>query len=135
MAGAIAVDPLAAAEISAAAVEWGGNFRQEFYCTRSRDWVTRSSSCAMRCLVAERGGEVVLQCQRALRRLFQGVAGVSEVIEAGQSLPPFDFHCPLMSLPGVFATSLDSIPSPGGYLKAEPTLIDEWGSGLAIARG
>jgi hypothetical protein len=31
-------------------------------------------------------------------------------------LPPFDFHCPIMSLPLLFRTTLETIPAPASYL-------------------
>lgn len=61
-------------------------------------------------LVAARGARVVLAVQPALVRLLQGTPGVDEVIPAGGKLPSFDLYCPLLSLPGLLATSLETIP-------------------------
>ncbi len=61
-------------------------------------------------LVAARGGRVVLEVQPALRRLLSRVPGVSECIAVGQPLPDFECHCPLMSLPLAFSTTLETIP-------------------------
>ena len=66
-------------------------------------------------LVAARGGRVILECPASLRRLFAGVEGVSEVAEAGAT-NAYDFHAPLLSLPGVFGTTLDSIPDAAPYV-------------------
>ena len=62
-------------------------------------------------LVAQRGGQVILEVQPALKRLLQNVPGVTECIGKGDPLPEFSCHCPLMSLPFVFATTLETIPS------------------------
>jgi hypothetical protein len=40
-------------------------------------------------------------------------------VAAGDPLPPFDLHCPLMSLPLAFGTSLETIPARDRYT---PTL-------------
>src|SRR5206468_5737480 len=61
-------------------------------------------------LVAERGAEVILEVQPALFRLLQGTPGVDELVAVGGTLPAFDLYCPLLSLPGLFATSLETIP-------------------------
>jgi Flp pilus assembly protein TadD len=63
-------------------------------------------------LVAERGGRVVLEVQRSLHRLLDGIPGVWRCVARGDSLPPFDTYAPLMSLPYLFGTRLDSVPLP-----------------------
>ncbi len=50
-------------------------------------------------VLAGRGVTVVAEVQPELQALIAGVPGVSKVITRGQSLPDYDFHCPLMSLP------------------------------------
>ena len=61
-------------------------------------------------MVASRGARVLLVVQAALHRLVTNYPGVSECISVGRKLPDIDFHCPLMSLPRVFGTTLASIP-------------------------
>jgi tetratricopeptide (TPR) repeat protein len=75
--------------------------------------------------VAERGGRVVLEVPASLVRLARTVAGVSEVVAAGDPLPSFDCHCPLLSLPRVFKTNLATIPNTVPYLSApaEPSAV------------
>ncbi|MDO6387396.1 tetratricopeptide repeat protein [Uliginosibacterium sp. 31-12] len=67
-------------------------------------------------LVAARGARVLLEVRKGLRSLLESVAGVAEVIDAGDSLPIFDCHCPLMTLPLAFGTCLESIPTEVPYL-------------------
>ena len=51
-------------------------------------------------LVAAMGARVILEVQPALVKLLGNVPGVTEVISGQHSArPPFDAHCPLMSLP------------------------------------
>jgi len=77
-------------------------------------------------LVAERGGRVVLQVQPSLIGLLRALPGVAQVVAHGETPPPFDRHCPLMSLPLAFGTTLDSIPAAPAYLHADPARIAQW---------
>ncbi len=69
-------------------------------------------------LVAARGGRVVVLCPRPLARLLATAAGVDAVAVAGEPLPAFDLHHPLMDLPITFGTVLDTIPVAVPYLRA-----------------
>jgi len=84
-------------------------------------------------MVAQKGGRVILECQRDLKRLLSQLPGVDEIMTTSESLPPFDLHCPLMSLPSVFKTELASIPVAIPYLKSDPVLAAVWRSRLASA--
>jgi tetratricopeptide (TPR) repeat protein len=75
-------------------------------------------------LVLGRGGRVVLEVQRAVARLVGSVAGVDQVVARGEQLPEFDVQCPLMSLPWVFGTEVETIPSATPYLAVEPEAVD-----------
>jgi len=66
-------------------------------------------------LAAARGGRVVLAVQPALVRLLQGTPGVGQVVPSGAALPPFDVFAPLLSLPGLFGTTWDSVPPQLSY--------------------
>jgi Flp pilus assembly protein TadD len=71
-------------------------------------------------MVAKAGGRVVLAVPAALRRLMQTLDGVSVLLTEDDDLPPFNYHCPLLSLPYAFATTLETIPATVPYLHAEP---------------
>src|SRR5712671_1431705 len=73
--------------------------------------------CRYAKLVADKGANVILEVRKPLMDLLQGLAGVSSFVEQGRALPAFDYHCPLLSLPLAFKTTLDSIPNPGAYLR------------------
>jgi tetratricopeptide (TPR) repeat protein len=62
-------------------------------------------------MVAERGGRVLLEVHPALKRLVQGLPGVAECIAQGEPLPEFTRHLPLMSLPMVFGTAVETVPA------------------------
>jgi tetratricopeptide (TPR) repeat protein len=81
-------------------------------------------------LLSDKGAKVVLEAPRPLFQLLKSLRGVSELIEVNQSVPPFDSHCPLMSLPRVFKTTLDNVPNEVPYLFAEPEKVQAWATKL-----
>lgn len=60
------------------------------------------------------GAEVVLEVQPALRGLMQCLRPECEV-GMGDGLKPFDLHCPLMTLPLIFGTRLETVPPPAVF--------------------
>ena len=88
-------------------------------------------------LVAERGGRVVLEVPPRLVRLLQGLPGVSRVVGRGEPLGDFAWHCPLMSLPLAFGTTVDTIPRRVPYVRADEEEVraarQRWtGTGLRV---
>lgn len=81
-------------------------------------------------LVAKRGARVIVECQRELLSLLQGVEGVSRVVEQGKLLPEFDMHCPLLSLPLTFGTTASSIPADIPYIPVDPSLVKKWSAAI-----
>jgi tetratricopeptide (TPR) repeat protein len=69
-------------------------------------------------LVQAVGGRVILDVPSSLLRLAAGIPGCESVVATEEQPPPFDWHCPLMSLPLAFKTSIATIPSHVPYLKA-----------------
>ncbi|RXH54072.1 hypothetical protein GRAN_5041 [Granulicella sibirica] len=67
-------------------------------------------------LVVAAGGTVILEVPAALRDLAANIPGITEILSVGDPLPPFEIHCPLMSLPLVFKTTLETIPATVPYL-------------------
>jgi hypothetical protein len=56
---------------------------------------------------------------------------VSQCVSKGDTLPEFDLHCPLLSLPLAFGTRLDTIPSTTPYLLAPAPAVASWEARLA----
>jgi Tfp pilus assembly protein PilF len=73
-------------------------------------------------LVAARGGTVLLGCSAPLQGLLATVPGVAEVVTQFARLPPFAVQAPLMSLPGIFQTTLATVPAQVPYLILPPTV-------------
>ena len=82
--------------------------------------------CRYATLAAAQGAAVILEVQSSLLSLVSTLAGASQVIPTGSPLPPFDYHCPLMSLPLAFETTVQTIPAPGKYLHANPEKVRAW---------
>jgi tetratricopeptide (TPR) repeat protein len=86
-------------------------------------------------LVAARGAKrIIVEVQRELARLFSTIPFVDAVIPRGEPLPPFDCHCPLLSLPLAFATELTTIPAGTSYLAANDDEAARWRSRLPMRR-
>ena len=80
-------------------------------------------------LLDQRAGRLVLLCEPQLIRLMRGVPGVASVMRARQRrLPRYDCWVFMASLPRLFATRPDTIPSPDGYLTAPPARVAAWAS-------
>lgn len=77
-------------------------------------------------MAARRGGRIVTWCQRELIGLLKSNPDLGKLVPADGGVPTHDYHCPLMSLAGVFNTRLETIPAPASYLNADPALIDSW---------
>jgi hypothetical protein len=85
--------------------------------------------CRYITLVEARGGVVILQVQEPVLRLMQSLAavrtGMVETALLGNKPPDFDVECPLLSLPAVFGTTVETVPWTGAYLSADPALFRE----------
>jgi len=77
-------------------------------------------------LVKERGGTVVVECQETLLPLLASCPGIDRLVTQGGGTPVFDTHIPLMSLPGLFRTTLETIPANVPYLFADPLRKERW---------
>ena len=77
-------------------------------------------------LVAKLGATVILEVEKPLMTLFQTLPGVTQIVQKGQPVPRFDFHCPLISLPLAFHTTLSNIPSTKKYLGVDPAKQILW---------
>jgi tetratricopeptide (TPR) repeat protein len=85
--------------------------------------------------VARRGGQIILDCQGELVRLFELLPGVSRVFRRYDALTHFDFQIPLQSLPRVFQTTLANIPADVPYLTAPQQSAQYWKEQLATEPG
>jgi Flp pilus assembly protein TadD len=83
-------------------------------------------------MVAARGGRVLVECRKPLHRLLTGVDGVAAVFDMGEARD-YAVHVPVMSLPHVFGTTLDTIPAAVPYVPVpRPSRIDGRGARLKV---
>ncbi len=82
--------------------------------------------CRYARLVTDLGARVILEAPVPLLSLFTTLDGVSQLVAHGSALPPFDRHCPLMSLPLALKTEVSSIPAPIAYLRPDPAKRGRW---------
>jgi tetratricopeptide (TPR) repeat protein len=86
-------------------------------------------------MAADAGAKVTLAVQGALSRLFRDLYPGVTVIDENEAAPEFDLHCPLLSLPIGFATTLENIPAwPGGYITAPADEVVIWRKRLPQGR-
>jgi Tfp pilus assembly protein PilF len=69
-------------------------------------------------LIKAFGGKVILECQPELVDLLDGMQGIDQLLPSGSAVPAFDCQIPLMSVPRVLGTTVDTIPRIVPYLKA-----------------
>ena len=85
--------------------------------------------------VSSRVGRVIFECQRPLVRLLKNVKGIDQIIAYSDALPNFDFHVPLLSLPGIFKTTPENVPEPLPYIneiQESCELISEAGDEIKV---
>ncbi len=86
-------------------------------------------------LVAPLASKVVVGTLPGLGRLMATVPGVSDVVEAEQPLPRLTHYVPMLSLPFLFKTKLETIPNGVPYMRADPAYVEKWRKRLAGIQG
>jgi tetratricopeptide (TPR) repeat protein len=82
--------------------------------------------CRYAVKLEELGAKVIIETPAALVSLCNSLTGGFTMITTGDPLPPFDLHCPIMSLPLAFKTTLDDIPAEAPYLYADSEKLKIW---------
>jgi tetratricopeptide (TPR) repeat protein len=77
-------------------------------------------------LAQQRGGHVILECQQPLLRLLAGVRGIDQLVASGFPLPGFDCHAPLLSLPRIFRTTLETVPAQVPFIHIGAPDVERW---------
>jgi len=85
----------------------------------------------------QRPKRLVVYCAEPLKRIIQCLPGVDDVITMSEPLPfgRFDLYCPMMSLPYVFKTRIESVPGPVPYLTVPEGMKQQWRKRLADVSG
>lgn len=86
--------------------------------------------------LAGRGAErIVLLCPPPLERLFASLSGVDRIVTELSDDLAFDCHASLVSLPALFATTLETVPAALPYLRppaGEPLALDAPADALKV---
>jgi Flp pilus assembly protein TadD len=84
-------------------------------------------------MVKRRGGQVMLLCHARLLRLLARCEGVDLAFDATSYVPDCHLHVPMLSLPAIFHTTLETVPAPVPYLRTDSVLVEHWRSVFAAA--
>lgn len=91
--------------------------------------------CRYATLAQALGARVVMSVQEPLRRLL-ATLGPDIMVTAGNEAPTeLDCHCPMMSLPLAFSTTLETIPRTVPYLAADAAAVAAWRLRLSALAG
>jgi tetratricopeptide (TPR) repeat protein len=85
-------------------------------------------------MLKERGvGEVIVLCERVLERVVGSISGMENGVSCMQTVAAdrFDLHCPIMSLPLLFETTLECIPNRVPYIAVPDEMAEAWKGRLA----
>ncbi|MEN3110255.1 tetratricopeptide repeat protein [Uliginosibacterium paludis] len=81
--------------------------------------------------LAGMGARVLLWVEPALIQVLAGCPGVAGLFSKDEAAPAHDLHVPMMSLPLLCGTTLDSVPPPAG-LKPEAGRREHWNAFLSM---
>lgn len=86
--------------------------------------------CRYAKLAEQCGAKVIMEVQPALERLLRQLSPTIHVLRAGEDPGGFDYHCPMLSLPLAFGTTVGSIPAEPSYLAAQQGAREYWSTRL-----
>ena len=86
-------------------------------------------------LVSERCGKVIVECQKELVSIIRRINLIDKVVERGDQIPDFDFHCPVMTLPLLLKTDIETIPAAIPYINIDPEKISDWRRRIGVDNG
>jgi tetratricopeptide (TPR) repeat protein len=76
--------------------------------------------------VAATGARVIVEVAPQLGPLMSRFADTAEIVLEGRTPSSFDLHCPMMSLPAAFGTTVETIPAHVPYLTVPSSHADKW---------
>lgn len=72
------------------------------------------------------GARVVMMPGAMLSSIAKSFPGVDQWVASEAELPPFDYHVPLLSLPRIFGTEIDTVPAEVPYLRRDEAREAHW---------
>ncbi len=86
-------------------------------------------------LLSRRGAHVVVACQPELLNLLAASPALGRVVALGNNAPDAALWVPLLSLPNVFGTTLDTVPGDTPYLEVPRATATFWAERLRSFSG
>ena len=77
-------------------------------------------------LAKQKNGTVIVAVQKPLVTLLSSCPYVDKVVQLRSEYPHFDIQAPLMSLPYILKTRLETVPADIPYIYADPVLVEQW---------
>ncbi|HLW73026.1 MAG TPA: tetratricopeptide repeat protein [Candidatus Babeliales bacterium] len=77
-------------------------------------------------LIKEKNGTLIVAVQKPLVTLMKRCKYIDQVISLDDTPPHFDVHSPMLSLPYILKTRIDTIPCEIPYLFADEKLVADW---------
>ena len=81
-------------------------------------------------LLESKGANIIFKVKSKLHRIFKNSNNNIKIIENLPEGFKIDFECPLLTLPNIFKTEINSIPNSIPYLKAESEIVERWAKKL-----
>ena len=79
-------------------------------------------------------GRIIVQCDRPVMKLIRTVAGVDDVFTPDTQPGAFDVHCPIVSLPLLLGTTLETIPAKVPYVSVDSAEAMQWRERLNLSK-
>jgi tetratricopeptide (TPR) repeat protein len=86
--------------------------------------------CRYALLLQAKGARLIVSVQEPLVSLLKQLEPRVAIIGGALAPSAFDYHCPLLSLPFVFGTRVETIPAARAYLSADPAIAARWAARL-----
>ena len=74
----------------------------------------------------ELGADLIVEVPKRLVTLISTLKCPMSVFAKGAQLPTFDTYCPMMSLPHIFKTTVETIPAETPYLFSDAEKVQRW---------
>ncbi len=74
--------------------------------------------------------QIIFEVPKSLFSILSSLSSKFRLVEQGATIPDFDVHCPIMSLPHTFNTTVNTIPAAVPYLYADVRKTKLWNKKL-----
>lgn len=91
-------------------------------------------------MLKDDGARIILEVSQPLMRLFSKLdcvdkLWVKSIRESTKDIDRFDFHIPILGLPSIHKSSIETIPLNVPYLTVHPAIVSSWGNWMMDVKG